>query len=231
MKRILFGIVGWNIAETTRMIEVAKIFKSDYECHFFSYGGQFEHLVHESGFTLHHLKPIEDQEKIDLLWKIDRGESFKQPWTYQETKDRIMHEVELIRELKPQFAFLGSVLTFSLSCRLTQTKLFNVIPLSLSQPYLRAGLPISPFLPKWLNVFGAWVMLHIPFLIGNIRRVAKELGLQKPKNFLDLWQGDVNIVAEVKELSPLKNCLNIGIFLVHFLRISRRKYLNISIPF
>jgi UDP:flavonoid glycosyltransferase YjiC (YdhE family) len=204
MEKILFGIVGWNIAETTRMIEVAQSFSERYECHFFSYGGQFEHLVEEAGFILHHLEPIEDEQKIELLWKVDRGETFKQPWTYEELKARIKHEVELIERLNPSFAFLGSVLTFSLSCKIKNLKLFNLIPLALSKAYLEAGLPISPFIPRWLNKIAIWVLLKVPLLIGNFRRVAKYYGLEKPRNALDIWSGDINIVADVKEFSLLK---------------------------
>lgn len=204
MKRILFGIVGWNIAETTRMIEVASIFKDDYECHFFSYGGQFNHLVEDEGYTLHHLTPIEDDEKIQHLWKVDRGEKFSQPWTLQELDQRIQSEISLIDEVKPEFAFLGSVLSFSLSCKIRNIKLFNVVPLALTRPYLEAGLPISPFWPKWVNHLATYAFLHVPLLIGNFRKIAKKYGITPPKNALDVWSGNVNIVAEVKELSLLK---------------------------
>jgi len=196
--------VGWNIAETTRMIETAKLFRDRYECHFFSYGGQFETLVEEAGFTLHRLVPREGPEKIEHLWKIDRGESFKQPWTYGEVKQRLNEEIKLLEQIKPVAAFLGSVLTFSLSCRLTGTLLFNIIPLALSRPYLKSGLPVSPFWPKWLNRAGAWVLLNMPLLLGNIRKAAREFGLPKPSSIFQLWEGDVNIVAEVRELSLLK---------------------------
>lgn len=204
MNRILFGIVGWNIAETTRMIEVAKIFKDDYECHFFSYGGQFEHLVTDEGFTLHNLTPIEDDDKIQLLWKIDRGETFKEPWTYDELKERVKNEVALINELKPAFAFLGSVLTFSLSCNITNTKLFNLIPISMSRPYLESVQSINPYLPKFINKIICWMALNIPLLMKNFNKIAKEYGLKKRSNLLELWEGDINIVADIKELSLLK---------------------------
>jgi UDP:flavonoid glycosyltransferase YjiC (YdhE family) len=204
MQKILFGIVGWNIAETTRMIEVARIFKHDYECHFFSYGGQFEYLVEEAGYTLHHLSPIEDNKKIQHLWKVDRGESFRQPWTLQELDERIKNEISLIDHIQPSFAFLGSVLTFSMSCKIRNIKLFNVIPLALSGPYLNAGLPISPFWPKWVNHIARFVFLHIPLFVGNFRKIARKYNLTVPKNALDVWTGDVNIVADVKEFSLLK---------------------------
>lgn len=205
MKNILFGIVGWNIAETTRMIEVAKIFRDDYTCHFFSYGGAFEHLVEEEGFTLHRLQPIEDDQKIQHLWKVDRGETFKQPWTIQELNQRIQAETALIDQLKPSFAFLGSVLTFSMSCKIKQVLLFNVIPLALSRPYLEAGLPVSPFLPKWLNRLAGWTLLHVPLLVGNFRKIAKTYGIKQPRNALDVWSGDVNIVADIQAFSLLKS--------------------------
>ena len=195
---------SWNIAETTRMIEVASIFKDDYECHFFSYGGQFNHLVEDEGYTLHHLTPIEDDEKIQHLWKVDRGEKFSQPWTLQELDQRIQSEISLIDEVKPEFAFLGSVLSFSLSCKIRNIKLFNVVPLALTRPYLEAGLPISPFWPKWVNRLATYAFLHVPLLIGNFRKIAKKYGITPPKNALDVWSGNVNIVAEVKELSLLK---------------------------
>lgn len=186
------------------MIETAKLFRDQYECHFFSYGGQFEELVEEAGFVLHRLAPREDPEKIELLWKIDRGESFKQPWSCGEIKQRISQEVRLLEQLQPLAAFLGSVLTFSLSCRLKGILLFNIIPLALSRPYLNAGLPISPFWPKWLNRVGTWVLLNVPLLLGNIRKAARDYGLPKPSSLLQLWEGDVNIVAETRELSLLK---------------------------
>lgn len=203
MKTALFGIVGWNIAETTRMIETAKWFQNEFECHFFSHGGKFEHLVEEAGFVLHRLEPREDDAKIQHLWKVDRGETFREPWTAREIETRTKHQIALLRELKPQFAFLGSVLGFSLSCRHENVLLFNLIPLALSKPYLEAGLPVSPYYPKWFNRLAGWMLLHLPLLMRSFRKVAKRFGLPKPKTFLDLWSGDVNIVAEAKELSLL----------------------------
>lgn len=204
MQKILLGIVGWNIAETTRMIEVARIFKDSYECHFFSYGGQYEHLVEESGFVLHHLTPNEDDKKIEHLLKVDRGETFKQPWSLEELRTRIQSEIALIDQLNPAFAFLGSVLTFSLSCKVKKVTLFNVFPINLSKPYLDAGLPISPFLPNWVNKIAGWVLLNVPLLMKNFRKVYQEYGQVPPKNALEIWRGDINIATDIQALSLLK---------------------------
>jgi UDP:flavonoid glycosyltransferase YjiC (YdhE family) len=204
VKNILFGVVGWNIAETSRMIEIAKRFQSEYNCHFFSYGGQFEHLVTDAGFVLHHLEPQEDEKKIEHLWKIDRGEKFQQPWSYLELEMRILNELALIDKIKPYFAFLGSVLSFSLSCRIRHIRLFNVVPLALSKPYLQAGLPIDPFSPKWVNRLMGWILLNVPLLVGNFQRISRKYNLPKIKNALDVWSGDINIVTDIQSLSLLK---------------------------
>ena len=201
--KVLFGVVGWNIAETTRMIEIAKGLR-DYECHFFSYGGQYERLVEQEGFTLHRLTPLEDDEKIELLWKVDRGEAFRQPWSKAEIRERITNELALIEELDPAFCFLGSVLTFSTSCKIAKKRLYNVVPLNLSLPYIKAGLPFSPFFPRLVNKFAAWVFLHVPLLMGNMNAIQKEFGVTPSRNVLELWTGDVNMVADIKELSLLQ---------------------------
>ena len=37
----------------------------------------------------------------------------------------------------------------------------------------------------------------------NARKTAADFGLSKPKTFLELWEGDINIAAEIEELSLL----------------------------
>ena len=204
MKTILFGIVGWNIAETTRMIEVAKAFRHAYDCQFLSYGGQFESLVADNGFKLHHLEPAETPEKIDLLWKIDRGEAFQQPWSTEELNQRVRSELDLIESLQPAVVFLGSVLTLPLSCRIAKVPLVSVIPLALSRPYIQARLPLSPFLPPILNRLACFLVERLPFLVGNVRKVTREYGLPAPRSLLDLWEGDLNFVTEAPAFSLLK---------------------------
>ena len=204
METILFGVVGWNIAETTRMIEVAKAFRHAYDCHFCSYGGQFHKLVTENGFKLHALAPTETPEKIDLLWKIDRGEAFQQPWSTEELRQRVRSELDLIETLQPAVVFLGSVLTLPLSCRIAKVPLVSVIPLALSRPYIKARLPLSPFLPPFLNRLGCFFVEKFPLLVGNVRKITREYGLPSPRSLLDLWEGDLNFVTESREFSLLK---------------------------
>jgi UDP:flavonoid glycosyltransferase YjiC (YdhE family) len=132
---ILFGIVGWNIAETTRMIEIAKLSVRDFDVHFASYGGQFDPLVVDSGFTLHPLEPTESPDKIELMWKIDRGEKYAHPFSIAELRLRISHELDLFSKINPVAIVMGSVLSFPLSARVAKIPLLK-LPMAEARGFL-----------------------------------------------------------------------------------------------
>ena len=59
MTLLLFAPVTWNIAETSRMVEIAKVCRDQhaFECHFMGYGGDFVRLITEAGFAYHPQQP------------------------------------------------------------------------------------------------------------------------------------------------------------------------------
>jgi hypothetical protein len=201
-KTILFGVVGWNIAETTRMIEIAKALPQGFRGEFLSYGGQFEHLVTEAGLPLHRMEPQEGPEKIDLLWRIDRGETYAQPFTLEELRERIRGEEELLSTLRPRAVVMCSVLTFPLSVRLAGLPLINVIPFALSREYFANGLPAAPGKPRWINALFRWFAQKVPILTKNFNAAARELGLPKFDSLLSLWEGDINLLTELPQTFP-----------------------------
>lgn len=201
MKRIiLFGIVGWNIAETTRMIEIAKLAAMDFEVCFASYGGQFNYLVEDSGFKLFNLEPTESPEKIELMWKIDRGEKYAHPFSIEELQLRVNHELDLFRKINPVAIVMGSVLSFPISARVAKIPLVNVIPFALSRGYLNNNLPIVPEYPNWLNMLFNRMVFHLPILTKNFSQVAISYGLPRFKNIVSIWEGDYNLLTEIPSL-------------------------------
>lgn len=203
MKRtLLFGIVGWNIAETTRMIEIAKEASKDFEICFTSYGGQFNPLVEAAGFKLIPLEPTETPEKIERLWKIDRGEKYAHPFSFEELQLRVQHELELFEKIQPVALVMGSVLSFPISARVAKIPLVNVIPFALSRGYLNNNLPTVPGAPQWLNQVIKQGIFHLPLLTKNFNRVARLYGLPSFKNLISIWEGDYNLLTEVPSLFP-----------------------------
>jgi len=196
-KNILFGVVGWNIAETTRMIEIAKIAAMDFDVYFASYGGQFNHLVEDSGFKLFHLEPTESPEKIELMWKIDRGEKYAHPFSIEELSLRVQNELDLFSKINPIAIVMGSVLSFPISARIANIPLVNVIPFALSRGYLNNNLPIVPEYPFWLNKLFIKMVYNLPILTKNFSQVAMSYGLPKFKNIISIWEGDYNLLTEI----------------------------------
>ncbi|MFQ5792382.1 MAG: hypothetical protein ACE5JI_18085 [Acidobacteriota bacterium] len=45
MKTPVFAVAGYNLAETGRMIEIARAARKHFHALFISYGGQFEGLI------------------------------------------------------------------------------------------------------------------------------------------------------------------------------------------
>ena len=57
MNTIVFAVAGYNLAETGRMIEIARAARKYFNVIFASYGGQFEQLIEDEGFHLERMSP------------------------------------------------------------------------------------------------------------------------------------------------------------------------------
>ena len=75
MKTLVFAVAGYNLAETGRMIEIAREARKHFNVIFATYGGQFEQLIEEEGFSLTKMKPRLTQEKLDRLRVVLSGET------------------------------------------------------------------------------------------------------------------------------------------------------------
>ena len=78
-KVLLFAPVAFNLAETTRMIEIAKGIRNHpaaseaFEVQFISDGGELEHLIEDEGFALHRMEPRLTVKQIEHIGKVDIG--------------------------------------------------------------------------------------------------------------------------------------------------------------
>jgi hypothetical protein len=97
-KVLLFAPCAFNLAETSRMVEIAKgvrhhpIASQVFDVHFVSDGGEFEQLIERHGFPLTRLEPRLTPEKIEHIAKVDRGEKFAPVFTDREMIERVENE-------------------------------------------------------------------------------------------------------------------------------------------
>jgi hypothetical protein len=122
-KRILlFAPAAFNLAETTRMIEIAKGIRRHssanrvFDIQFISDGGDLEKLI-EEGFPLYRMEPRLTPEKIEYLYRVDKGETFSPAFSREGMIARIENETEYLRTLQPAAVITGSYVTIPVTCR------------------------------------------------------------------------------------------------------------------
>ena len=132
-RTLLFAPCAFNLAETSRMVEIAKGVavhpdaSRRFEIQFISDGGDFEELIERHGFALRRMAPRLTRAKIEHIAKVDRGEKFAPAFTDAEMAARVGNEIAALAEFDPIAVVTGSYLTIPVSCRVRKTPLVWVI--------------------------------------------------------------------------------------------------------
>ncbi len=214
MKTLVFAPETLNIAETTRMIEIAKEARDRFHCIFFGYSDVYSSLIEQAGFEFRRMTPWLSKEKVEHLWKVDRMESFKDPFTETELKQRVECEIALYQEEKPVAIVIGFTLSTVISARVSKIPLVYVLPFPLTRPFLDANLstfpdefdyPIFRVFPKRLlnGLTNQWLK-NTKLWIKPFQRVAKYYGIPPINRLVDIYEGDFNLVTDIPELTGLK---------------------------
>lgn len=214
-KRVLiFAVAGYNLAETGRMLEIAKAVREYFKVHFLSYGGQFEELIEEEGFLLTRMEPRLTCAKLDRLRVILSGETLNTVgyFSSKELAPRVENELALFQELRPRAVVTGWCLSILLSARIAAVPLVNVLHSTSVREYYEAGLQSWPDrsdfrLVRWLfgndvermNRCVSRLVLKLAAPVKSYNAVGHRYGLPRFKNFIDLIEGDHTLLADVPE--------------------------------
>lgn len=207
-KTLLFSPAAYNLAETTRCIEIAKACKEDFELLFISYGGEFEHLIEEEGFQLERLSPRISTKKIEHLYKVDQGKKLGNLFSVQEIEEQVAAELALFERIKPAALVTGFVFSNNISCRVAGVPIIWLthttwmIESCYSSGILNyADLLDIPIL-RWLGEKRLVKMTKLLYTIWGyvilppFNKVAKSYGLPPFKTIEEFWTGDYNLLAE-----------------------------------
>ena len=215
MKTVLFAPETINIAETTRMVEIAKLVKDRYNCVFVGYSDEYSYIITNSGFEFISLKPWLTKEKTEHLWKVDRMESFADPFTEEELEQRVRSEIEVIGRLHASAVIMGFTLSFAVSARVCKIPLIYVMPFPLTEPFLRNNLATIPddfyrgvlklFPEKWFRrLINKW-FLNTKLWIRPFNKICKKYSIIPIKRLVELYQGDYNLITDIPELTGVIN--------------------------
>jgi UDP:flavonoid glycosyltransferase YjiC (YdhE family) len=216
-RSLIFAPAAFNLAETTRMIEIAKGIAAHeaaskvFEIRFISDGGDFERLIEAEGFPLQRLEPRLTKEKIEHIARVDRGERFAPAFSEKELIERVDNETAFLRRVMPAAVVTGSYLTIPVTCRVLKIPLVWVIQSTWLEPFFTTGAGMTdrvrPRFLKWfadlliLGFINFWI--RYGFLRG-VNKTAKHFGVEGYKSIFEFWRGDITLVAEPPEFSGMK---------------------------
>lgn len=216
-KILLFAPVTFDLAETTRMIEIAKgianhpLASQAFAIQFISNGGDLEHLIEEQGFPLKRLEPRYTQEMIERLGKVDKGEKFAPALSQKEMIAMIDNEVAYLRELDPVAVVTGSYMTIPVTCRILKIPLVWVVQSTWLEDFfaqgagMTDGITFSPLkkIADWFILLFINFWIRVGFL-GPVNRATRHFGVDGYPSIFDYWRGAITMVAEPAEFSGVK---------------------------
>ncbi len=187
------------------MIEIAREARKHFDVIFASYGGKFEELIEEEGFSLTKMEPRLTREQLDRLRIVLSGETLNTVG-YLSVKDlraRVPNEIAFFKEVSPAAVLTGWCLSVTISTRAAKVPLVNVLHSTSVREYYEAGLQSWPdrsnfALFRWLfrndearmNQWMSNLVLKLAAPAKAYNTVGPEYGLPKFKNFIDLIEGD-----------------------------------------
>ncbi len=213
-RTLLFAPCAFNLAETSRMLEIALGVERDpvasrvFQSHFISDGGDFEALIEKHGFSMTRMDPRLTPEKIEHIAKVDRGEKFAPAFTNAEMIQRVENEVAVLKRLTPAAVVTGSYPSIPVSCRVLKIPLVWVVQSTWLPDFFEHGAGMTDHVrPASIKaVADGLILAFINFWIkhgflNSVNHSAKHFGVTGYKSIFDYWRGDITLVAEPPEFS------------------------------
>ncbi|KRC59295.1 hypothetical protein ASE14_16210 [Agromyces sp. Root81] len=206
MATVLFCPVTFNLAETTRMIQVAQALDPAHRVVFMGYETDFVDLIRDAGFDYHACEPSWTRAQRDQAIAFDQGRSFRSPFTSELVGARVELERRMIRELGAAAVVTGSNLTSFISARAEGVPLFYPVPFPLTRPQVAQSKHLGLIGGSgWLaraadrvaTSFFRWIYNSAPLAPRAFKTVAKANGVPPLRTVSDLLLADRNLITEM----------------------------------
>ncbi|SFR70559.1 UDP:flavonoid glycosyltransferase YjiC, YdhE family [Agromyces sp. CF514] len=204
MATVLFVPVTFNLAETTRMIEVARALAPEHRAVFMAYEHEYVHLIEAAGFEYRACEPAwsaaERQQAIDF----DQGRAMRSPFTRELVAARVEVERRMIRATDASAVVIGSNITSLISARAEGVPLFYPVPFALTGPqvaqtrrmHLIAG---SGRVARLADLVATrafrWLYTRAPVAPRAFSSVAKANGVPPLRTVASMLEADVNLLT------------------------------------
>ena len=212
MKTLFFAVAGYNLAETGRMLEIAKACKDKFKIIFASYGGRYEHYIEEADFEINKMEPRLTEEQLHHVRRALSGETLNTVgyFTAKEMEPRVENELKLFEQIKPACVLTGWCQSVLISTRIAKVPFVNVLHSTSVTEYYQAGLQSWPdrtnfpflgwfFSEEKLNRWVSNLVLKMKLPAKPFNTLADKYGLRKFNNFIEVLEGDHTLLADIPE--------------------------------
>ena len=206
MATVLFCPVTFNLAETTRMIQVARAMDPAHRVVFMGYEDDYIGLIRDAGYEYRSCAPVLTPREREQLMAFDQGKTLKTPLTEAFVGARVDVERRLIRELGAAAVVTGSNLTSYISARAEHVPLFYPVPFALTEPQVRQARHLflvggrgrlSRFADRLATAAFRWVYTKAPLAPRAFTRVAGANGVPPLRTVASLITADRNLLTEM----------------------------------
>jgi UDP:flavonoid glycosyltransferase YjiC (YdhE family) len=204
MATVLFCPITFNLAEVTRMIEVARALDPRHRAIFMGYENDFVALIHDAGFEYRPSAPgMSPAERAQAL-RFDQGKTLKSPFTDDLVAARVAAERALIRATGAAAVVIGTNPTSMISARAERVPLIYPVPFALTRPQVeqtsRLGLVrgsghLAHGLDSVATRLMRWAYNHAPLAPRAFGRVARANGVAPLKTVVSLLEADRNLLT------------------------------------
>ncbi len=136
MRTLLFAPITMNLAEVTRMIEVARA-AVGFRAVFMGYEDDWAHLITDAEFDYRPCQPAWTEREKRLALALDQGRTLRSPFSAELVERRVCLERDLIAQSKAAAVVIGTNLTSLISARAEGVPLFYPVPFALTLPHVR----------------------------------------------------------------------------------------------
>ncbi len=109
MSRILFSPESFNMGETTRCIEIARVARErGHTVLFHVYSPKYLGLLENAGLPVHLREPIMSDAEAEQIMALDQGRDVRHPFTTDMVRRRVTAELAAIRDFNADAVVIGS---------------------------------------------------------------------------------------------------------------------------
>ena len=195
MSRILFSPESFNMGETTRGIEIARVAQDrGHKVLFHIYSPKYRGLLESARLPVHLREPIMTDDEAKQLMALDQGRGARHPFTTEKVRQRVTVELAAIRDFNADAVVIGSNPTMLISARIAGVPIFYARPYAYSTTYFSAKpAGEAPAAPGWLRALAR----TISYKPASFTRVAREHGIKLPRRTVDMFSADVNLICSL----------------------------------